>query len=171
MTNDFITKYINITNNQYDNISNKNKASHLHEGMVYYSSHVQMWELDHKEGWTLKKWCFQTVVLEKILESPLDCKIKPVNPKGNQPWILIGRTDTEAEASIFWPPDVKSWFTGKDPDAGKDSGQEEGGERGWDGWMDHQLNGHEFKQTLGDSEGQGSLVCCRPWARKESDTA
>ena len=82
-----------------------------------------MWELDHKEGWVLKNWCFHTVVLEKKLESPLDSKeIKPVNPKGNQPWIVIGMTDAEAEAPIFWPPDVKSQLTGKDPDAGKDRG-------------------------------------------------
>ena len=87
-----------------------------------------MSELDHKEGWMPKKWCFQIVVLEKTLESPLDCKeIKPVNPKGNQPWIYIGRTDVEAEALILWPPDAKSWHIGKDPDAGKVWGQEEKG--------------------------------------------
>ena len=87
----------------------------------FSSSHIQTWQLDHKEGWVPKNWCFQTVVLEKTLESPLDCKeIKPVNPKGNQPWICIGRTDAEAEAPILWPPDVKSWLTGKDPDPGKD---------------------------------------------------
>ena len=88
-------------------------------------SHVQMWELDHKEGWELKKWCFWTVVLEKTLESSLDCKeIKSVNPKGYQPWIFIGRTDAEAEAPILWPPDAKSWLIGTDLDAGKDWGQE-----------------------------------------------
>ena len=92
----------------------------------FSSSHVSIWELDHKEGWPLKNWCFQTVVLEKTLESPLDSKeIKPVNPKGNQPWIFIGRTDAKAEAPTFWPPDAKSWFTGKDPDAGTDWGQKE----------------------------------------------
>ena len=85
----------------------------------FSSSHVWVWELDHKEGWALQNLYFQTVVLEKILESPLDCKeIKAVSPKGNQPWIFIGRTDTEAEALILWPPDVKNWLTGKDPDAG-----------------------------------------------------
>ena len=90
----------------------------------FSSSYVQMWELDHKEGWVPKNWCFQTVVLEKTLESPLDGKeIKPVNPKGNQPWIYIGRTD--AKAPILWLPDAKSWVIGKDPDAGKDWGQEE----------------------------------------------
>ena len=93
------------------------------------SSHVWMWELDHKGGWAPKNWCFGNVVLEKTLESPLDCKeIKSFNPKGNQPWIFTGRTDVEAEAPILWPPDVKSWLTGKDPDAGKDRRQEE---KGW----------------------------------------
>jgi len=98
----------------------------------FSSSHVWMWELDHKEGWALKNWYFQTVVLEKTLESPLDCKeIKPVNPKGNQPWIFIGRTDTEVEAPIFWPLDAKSQLIGKDPEVGKDWRQEE--ERAADG--------------------------------------
>ena len=123
--------------------------------------------------WTsTKNWCFWTVVLEKTLESPLDCKeIQPVNLKGNQSWILIGRNDTEAEAPILWPPDAKSWFIGKDPDAGKDSGQEEKGttEHEVVGWH-HQLNRHEFKQTPGDAEGQRSLVCCSPWGHKELDT-
>jgi len=87
----------------------------------FSSSHVWMWELDYKESWTLKNWCFWTVVLEKTLESPLACKeIQPVQPKGNQSWIFIGRTDAEAEAPILWPPDVKNWLIGKDPDAGKD---------------------------------------------------
>ena len=96
-----------------------------------------MWELDYKESWAPKNWCFRTV-LEKTLESPLDWKeIQPVNPKGNQSWIFIGRTDAEAEAPILWPPDVKNWFTEKDPDAGKDWKQEggEGDDRGWDSWM------------------------------------
>ena len=126
-----------------------------------------MWELDHKEGWAPKNWCFWTVVLENTLESPLDCKeIKP-NPEGNQSWIFIGRTD--AEAPILWPPDVKTWFIGKDPDAGKDWRQEKKGttEDEMVGWH-HQLNGHEFEQALGDDDGQGSLVCCSPWDRKES---
>ena len=113
-----------------------------------------MWELDHKEGWAPKNWWFQTLVLEKTLKSPLDNKeIKPVNPKGNQSWIFIGRTDAEAEAPILWPPDVKSWLTGKDPDAGKDWMQQEKGVTkdemvGWHHW----LNEHEFKQTPGDTE-------------------
>ena len=92
------------------------------------TSLVQMWELDHKQGWTPKNWCFWTVVLEKTLESPLDCKeVKPVNSKGNQPWIFIGRTVAEAEAPLLWPPDVKSWLIRKDPNVGKDGGQEEKG--------------------------------------------
>ena len=113
---------------------------------------------------------FWTVVLEKTLESPLDCrKIKPVNPEGNQPWIFIGRTG--AEAPILWPPDVKNWLTRKDPDAGKDRRQEDKGatEDEMVGWH-HQLDGHEFEQALGDGEGQGSLTCCSPWGRKELDT-
>ena len=129
-----------------------------------------MWELDHKEGWALKNWCFQIVVLEKTPESPLDCKeIQPVNPKGNQSWIFIGRT--EAEAPILWPVDAKSRLIGKDPNAGRNWGQEEKGltEDEIVQWH-HQLNGHEFEQTLGDSGGQGSLVCCSPWGHQESDT-
>ena len=104
------------------------------KAMVLSSNHVWMWELDHKEGWAPKNWCFWNVVLEKTLESPLDCKeIKPLNPKGNQSWIFIGRTD--AEAPILWSPDVKNWLTGKDRDAGKDIRQEDKGMTGWDGCM------------------------------------
>ena len=95
-----------------------------------------MWELDCEEGWALKNWCFWTVVLEKTLESPLDCKeIQPVHPKGDHSWVFFGRTDVEAETPILWPPDVKSWLIWKDPNAGKDWGQEEKGMTGWDGWM------------------------------------
>ena len=110
-----------------------------------------------KEGWAPKNCCFWAAVLEKTLESPLDCKeIKAVNSKGNQSWIFIGRTDDEAEASILQPPDAKSWLIGKDPDAGKDWGQEEKGttEDEMVGWH-HWLNGHEFNQSLGNGEGQG----------------
>ena len=134
----------------------------------FSSSHVWMWELDHKVGWVPKNWCFWTVVLEKILESPLDCKeIQPVHPKGNQSWIFTGRTDAEAETPILWPPDVKNWLTGKDPDIGKDWRQEEKGMRegeivGWHQWLD----GHEFEQALGVSDGQGSLACCSWWGCK-----
>ena len=130
-----------------------------------------MWELDYKESWVPKNWSFWTIVLEKTFESPLDFKeIQPVNPKGNQSWIFIGRTDAEAETPVLWPPDVKNWLIGKDPDAGKDWRREEKGttEEGMVGWH-HWLNRHEFEQTPGDVEGQGSLVCCSPWGRKESD--
>ena len=126
-----------------------------------------MSDLDHNEGWTLKSWCFWTVVLEK---TPLDCKeIKPVNFKGNQTWIFIGRTDAEAEVPTLWLPDAKNWLIRKHPDDGKDWGQEEKGmtDVGWH----HQLNGHEFKQAVGDGEGQGSLACCSPWGCKESNMA
>ena len=131
-----------------------------------------MWELDYKESWVPKNWCFLTVVLEKTLESPLDCKeIKPVNPKGNQSWIFTGRTDAEAETPILWPPDVMNWLTGKDPDARKDWTQEEKGTKedeitGWHHW----LNGHTFEYAPGVGDGQGGLVCCSPWGRKELDT-
>ena len=115
------------------------------QGYGFSSSHVWMWELDYKESWALKNWCFWTVVLEKT-ESPLDCKeFQPVHPKGAQSWVFIGRTDAEAETPILWPPHAKSWLIGKDPDAGKDWGQEEKGmaEDEIVGWH-HQLNGHEF---------------------------
>ena len=103
----------------------------LVKAMVFSCSHVWMWELDYKESWVPKNWCFWTMVLENTLESPLDCKeIQPVNPKGNQSWIFIGRTDAEAEAPVLWPPDAKSWLLGKDPDAGKDWRQEEKGTKG-----------------------------------------
>ena len=133
---------------------------------------VLMWELDHKEGWAQKNWCFWTVVLEKTLESPLDYKeIQPVNTKGNQSWIFIGRTDAEAEVPILWPPDAKSWLTGKDPDARKDWRREEKGTTKDEmvGWL-HWLNGHEFEQTLGDGEGQGSLECCSLLGRTKLNT-
>ena len=113
----------------------------------FSSSHVWMWELDHKEGWAPKNWCFWTVVLEKTLESPLDCKeIQPVHPKGNQSWIFIERTDAEAEAPILWPPDAKTWLIGKDPNVKKDWRQEEKGttEDKRAGWH-HRLNEHEFE--------------------------
>ena len=126
-----------------------------------------MWELDYKESWVLKNWRFWTVMLKNTLESLLDCKeIQPVNPKGNQPWIFIARTDAEVEAPIVWPPDVKSWLNGKDPDAGKDWRWEEKGatEDAMVGWH-HWLNGHESEKTLREGEGQGSS----PWGCKESD--
>ena len=113
----------------------------------FSSSHVWMWELDHKESWVLKNWCFWTVVLEKTLESPLDCKeIQPVHPKGDQSWVYIGRTDAEDETPILWPPHAKSWLIGKDSDAGRDWGQEEKGttEDEMAGWH-HWLYGHEYE--------------------------
>ena len=132
-----------------------------------------MWELDHKEDWAPKNWYFWSVVLEKTLENPLDCKeIKPVNSKlGNQSWIFIGRTDAKAKAPILWLPNAKSWLIGKDPDARKDWRQKEKGMTedqmvGWHHWLD----GHEFEQALGDGEGQGSLVCCSPSDHRELDT-
>ena len=131
-----------------------------------------MWELDYKEDWTPKNQCFQTVVLEKTLESPLDSKeTQPVNPKGNQPWIFIGRADAETEAPILWPSDAKRQLTGKDLDAGKDWGQKEKGvtEDEMAGWY-HQCHGCESEQTPGDSEGQGRLAFCSPRGHKELDT-
>ena len=124
------------------------------------------------KNWVPKNWCFWTVVLEKTLESPLDCKeLKPVNPKGNQSWIFIGRIDAEAETPIFWPLDAKNWLIGKHPDAGKNWSWEEKGttEDEMVGWH-HWLNGHKFKQVLGVGDGQGCLACCIPWGHKELDT-
>ena len=130
-----------------------------------------MWELDFKESLAPKNWCFWTVVLEKTLESPLNCKeIQPVHPKGDQSWMFIGRTDVEAETPILWLPDAKSWLIGKDPDAGKDWGQEEKGmtEDEMVGWH-HWLNGHGFGWTPGFADGQGGLVCCGSWGHNELD--
>ena len=130
-----------------------------------------MWELDQKEDWAPKNWCFSTVVLEKALESPMDFKeIQPVNPKQNQVWTFIGRTGTGAEAPVLWPQDLKSWLIRKDPDAGTLKSGGEGNDRGWDGWMASLTPWTWVEQALGDGEGQGSLVCCSPWGRVESDT-
>ena len=129
-----------------------------------------MWELDHKESWAPKNWCFWIAVFEKTFESPLNCKeINPVNPKGIQSWTLTGRTDAEAEPLTLWPP-FKCQLIGKDPDVGKEWRQEEKGmtEDEMVG-CHHWLNGHEFKQAPGDDDGQGSLACCSPWDHKESD--
>ena len=131
-----------------------------------------MWKLDYKESWALQNWCFWIVVLEKTLESPLDCKdIQPVHPKGNQSWIFTGRTDAAAETPILWLLDVKNWLIGKDPNAVKDWRQEEKGitEDEMVGWH-HRPNGHEFEQAPGVGDGQGNLVCCSPRGFKESDT-
>ena len=142
------------------------------QGNGFSSGHVWMWELDYKESWALKNWCFWTVVLGKTLERPLDCKeIKPVYPKGDQAWVFFGRTDVEAETPILWPADVKSWLIGIDPDGGKDWGQEEKGmtEDKMVGWH-HRLNGHGFGWTPGVGDGQWGLACCISWGHKESDT-
>ena len=130
-----------------------------------------MWELDYKESWAPQNWCFWTVVLEKTLESPLDCKgIQPVHPKRNQSWVFIARTDAEAETLILGPPDVKNRLIWKDADAGKDWKQEEKGktEDQMVGWH-HQLNAHKFEQAPRVSDGQGNLACCSPWDHKELD--
>ena len=151
----------------YSSFANKDPSC---QSYGFFSSHVGMFMLD-KEGWAPNNWCFWTVVLEKTLESPLDSKeIKPVSPKGNLAWIFIGRTGAKAEAPILRPSDGKSQFTGKDPDAGKDWGQE----KKWATedeivrWH-HSLNGHEFEDTLGHSEGHGSLAWCSPQDDKELD--
>ena len=145
--------------------SNKGPSS---QSYGFSSSHVWMLELDYKESWVPKNWCFWTVVLEKTLESPLDCKkIQPVHPKGDQSWVFIGRINTEAETPILWPPDVKSWLIGKDPNGGKDWRWEEKGttENEMVGWH-HQLNGREFEYTPGVSDGQGGLEYCDSWGCK-----
>ena len=124
-----------------------------------------MRELDCEESWALKNWCFWTVVLEKTLESPLDCKdFQPVHPKGYQSWIFIWSTDAETETPIFWPPDVKSWLILKDPDVGKDWRQEQKGttEDEMAGWH-HCLNGRESEWTPGVGDGQGGLLCRNSW--------
>ena len=146
--------------------ANKSPSS---QSYGFSSSHVRKWELNYKKSWGPKNWRFWNVVLEKTLESLLDCKF--VHPKGNQSRIFIGRTDAEAETPVFWPPDVKNWLIGKDPDAGKDWRQEEKGttEDEMFGWH-HWLNGREFEQALGVDDGQGSLACCSPWGPKELDT-
>ena len=138
---------------------------------VWASSHVWIWELDHKEGWVVKNWCFWIVVLEKTLESPLDCKeIKPVNPKGDQSWIFTGRVDVEAEAPILWSPDVKSQLLEKTPMLGKiESWRRRGRQRMR--CLNGVINSTDIsEQAFRDGEGQGSLSCCSPWGCKESDT-
>ena len=142
-----------------------------HNYAMFSKWYVWMWELDYKESWALKNWCFWTVVLEKTLESPFDSmEIQPVHPKGNQSWVFIGRTDVEAEIPILWPPDSKKWLIWKDPDAGKDWRQEEKGttEDEMVEWH-HRLNGHELGWTLGVGDGQGRLARCSPWGHKELD--
>ena len=150
--------------------ANKGPSS---QGYGFSSGRVWMWELDYEESWEPKNWCFWTVVLEKTLEGPLDCKeIQTVHPKGYQSWVFIGRTDAEAEIPILWPLHAKSWLIGKYSDAGSDWGQEEKGttEDEMAGWH-HRLDGQEFEWTPGVGDGQGGLACCDSWGHKESDTA
>ena len=142
------------------------------QGCGFPGDHVWMWELNYKESWVQKNGYFWTVVLEKTLESPLDCKeIQVVHSEGDQPWDLFGRTDAKAETPVLWPPHAKSWLIGKDSDAGRDWGQEEKGmtENEMARWH-HGLNGCESEWTPGDGDGQGGLVCCDSWGHKESDT-
>ena len=144
----------------------------LVKAMAFSSGHVWVLKLGCEESSTLKNWCFWTVVLEKTLESPLDCKeIQPVHPKRDQSWVFIGRTGAKAETPILWRPHAKSWLIRKDSDAGRDWGQEEKGttEDEMAGWH-HRLDGHEFEWTLRDGDGQGGLACCDSWGCKESDT-
>ena len=149
--------------------ANKGPSS---QGYGFSSGHVWMWELDCEESWAPKNWCFWTVVLDKALESPLNCKeIQPVHPRGDQSWVFIGRTDVEAETPVLWPPHAKSWLIWKDPDAGKDWGQEEKGTTEDEmAWRHHQFDGHEFGWTPGVGDGQGGLACWDSWGRKKLDT-
>ena len=138
--------------------------------MGFSSGHVWMWDFDCEESWALKNWCFWTVgeVLEKTLESPLDCKeIQPVHSEGDQPWDFFGRNDAKTETPILWPPHAKSWLIGKHSDAGRDWGQEEKGTTedemaGWHHWLD----GRESQWTPGAGDGQGGPVCCDSWVAK-----
>ena len=148
-----------------DNFVHKGPSS---QGYGFSSSHVWMWELDCEESWAPKNWCFWTMMLEKALESPLDCKeIQPVHPKGDQSWVFIERTDAETENPILGPPHAKSWLTGKDSDAGRDWGQEEKGTTedemaGWHHWLERRESGW----TPGVGDGQGGPVCCDSWGRR-----
>ena len=154
-----------------DRVLKSNKGP-SNQSFGFSSGHVQMWELDYKEGWAPKNWCFWIVVLNKTLERPLDSKeIQPVHAKGDQPWIFTGRTDGEVEATLFWSSDAYRWLIGKVPYSGKDWGQKEKSmlEDDMAGWH-HRCNEHELGQTPGDGEGQGDLTCCSPWGRKDLDT-
>ena len=149
--------------------ANKGPSS---QGYGFSCGHVWMWELDCEESWAQKNWCFWTVVLEKALESPLDCEeTQPGHSKGDQSWVFFGRNDAKAKTPVLWPPHVKSWLIGKDFDAGRDWGQEEKGttEDEMARWH-HQLDAHEFEWTLGVGDGQGGLACYNSWGHKELDT-
>ena len=148
--------------------ANKGPSS---QGYGFSSSHVWMWELDCEESWAPKNWCFWTVVLERTLENPLDCKeIQPVHSE-DQPWDFFGKNDAKAETPVLWPPHAKSWLIGEDSDAGRDWGQDEKGmtEDEMAGWH-HWLDGRESQWTPGVGDGQGGLACCDSWGCKESDT-
>ena len=161
-------KYRQHIKNQRHYFVNKGLSS---QGYGFSSGHVWMWELDYKESCVPKNLCFWSVVLEKTLESPLDCKeIQPVHPKGDQFWVFIGRTDVEAETPIFWPPDAKRWLIWKDPDAGKDWRQEKGTTEDEMVRWHYSFNGHEFGWTPGVGDGEGGLACCGSWGCKGSDT-
>ena len=142
------------------------------QGYGFSCGHVRMWEWNCEESWAPKNWCFWNVVLEKTLESPLDCKeIQPVHSEGDQPWVFFGGNDAKAETPVLWPPDSKNWLIGKDSDAGRDWGQEEKETTedemaGWHHWLD----GRESEWTPGVGDGQGGLACCDSWGHKESDT-
>ena len=160
--------YIKKKKKQRHYFANEGPSS---QSFGFSSSHVWMWELDYEDSWVPKNWCFWTVVLEKTLESPLDCKeIQPVHSEWDQPWDFFGRNDAKAETPVLWPPHVKSWLIGKDSDAGRDWGQEKGTPEdemaGWHHWLD----GRESEWTQGVGAGQGGLACCNSWGRKESDT-
>ena len=157
-----------IIKNQRRHFANKSPSS---QGYGFSSSHVCMWELDCEESWAPKNWCFWTMMLEKTLESPWDCKeIQPVHSEGDQPWDFFRRNDAKAEAPVLWPPHAKSWLIGKDSDAGRDWGQEEKRTTedemaGWHHWLD----GHESEWTPGVGDGEGGLACCNSWDHKVSD--
>ena len=154
------------------NLRNNGWSFSSSQGYGFPCGHVWMWELDCEEGWMLKNWCFWTVVLEKTLESPLDCKeIQPVHTKGDQSWVFFGRNDAEAETPVLWPPHAKYWLIEKDSDAGRDWGQEEKGttEDEMAGWH-HWLNAPEFEWAPGVGDGQGGLACWNSWGHKEWDT-
>ena len=164
-----MTNIDNIFRSRDIKFANKGPSS---QGYGFSSGHVWMWKLDYEESWAPKNWCFWTVVLEKTLESPLDCKeIQPDHSEGDQSWVFFGRTDAKAETPVLWPSHAKRWLIGKDSDAGRDWRQEEKGTTedemaGWHHWLD----GHESVWTLGVGDGQGGLACCNSWGHKESDT-
>ena len=160
--------YVYDIEKQRHYFANKGPSS---QGYGFSCGHVWMWELDCGESWVLKNWYFWTVVLEKTLESPLDCReIQPVHSKGDQPWVFFGRNDAKAETPVLWPLHAKSWLIGKDSDAGRDWGQEEKGttEDEMAGWH-HRPDGREFEWTPGVGDGRGGLACCSSWGRKELD--